>query len=114
MSFQDINQPQLWGIMHLPSGKLLRQQVKGYGHTQLAVEDAPDSRRVEQGIILPPRLFTSEDTAKRALTVWLQGVHHNDWEDGIIVYTPEVPRNKQEMKVVPIYLYTDSLDEDKS
>lgn len=107
MAFEDINHPPLWGIQHIPSGKLLRQFNHGYGHTQLAVEDAPSHPRVQRGIVLSPRLFTDEDTAKRALIQWLQGEHHNNWEDGLSVYSPEVPRIKEEFRVIPIYLYTD-------
>lgn len=107
MAFEDINHPPLWGIQHIPSGKLLRQFNHGYGHTQLEVEDNPNHPRVQRGIILPPRLFTSEDTAKRALIQWLQGVHRNEREYGLHIYNPEVPRIKEEFKVIPVYMYTD-------
>jgi hypothetical protein len=108
MAFEDITHPNLWGIKHIPTGKLLRQQPQGYGHTQLDLEDSPNNRRVKNGIVFPPRLFTNEDTAKRALIQWLQGVHRNYWEDGLQVSTPTTPRIKEEFKVVPIYLYTDA------
>lgn len=106
MTFEDINHPPLWGIQHMLSGKLLRQFNHGYGHTQLDVEDDPNHPRVQRGIVLSPRLFTSEDTAKRALIQWLQGEHRNDWEYGMTVYSPEVPRIKGEFRVIPIYMYT--------
>lgn len=107
MSCKDINHPALWGIQHIPSGKLLRQQTKGYGHTQLDVEDCPDSHRAKKGIEMTPRLFTSQETAKFALIMWLRGVHHNYWDDGLMVTSPKVPRYKDDYRVVPIYLYTD-------
>lgn len=111
MAFEDIIQDKLWGIRHKPTGKLLRQFSRGYGHTQLDVEDDPNMERVKRGVILAPRLFTSEDTAKRALIQWLQGVHRNHWEDGLEVSTPKVPRVKEDMEVIPVYLYTDAKNE---
>ena len=111
MAFKDINHPPLWGIQHIPSGKLIRQFNHGYGHTQLAVEDDPSHPRVQNRVVLSPRLFTDEDAAKRALIQWLQGEHHKDWGGRITVYKPGVPRIKEEFMVVPIYLYTDAEEE---
>lgn len=105
-----INQVELWGILHIPSGKLLRQYNKGYGHTQLGVEDPKNNPRVIRGINLSPRLFTKEDTAKRALTQWLQGAHSYHWEDGFIIGKPNVPRIKEDMKVVPIHLFMENTE----
>lgn len=112
MAFSDFTHPALWGILHIPSNKLLRQYPKGYGHTQLDVEDPINHERLKRGINLPPRLFTSEDTAKRALIQWLQGVHRNYWEDGLEVSNPKVPRIKENMKIVPVYLYTEAFDDE--
>lgn len=114
MANYDITHPPLWGILHVPSNKLLRQFNQGYGHTQLPVEDEPGSPRASRGAVLSPRLFTSEDTAKRALLQWLQGEHRNEWEDGLIVYRPDVPRYKEDMKVVPIYLYSECKEDEQS
>lgn len=121
MAFEDINHPALWGIQHIPSGKLLRQQTKGYGHTQLDVEDSPDSHETKERIVLPPRLFTSEEKAKRALTLWLSGSWKTELEfestdeygSGFYYRDSPIPikkhdRVKEDMRVVPIYLYTDA------
>lgn len=119
MSYQDINNPKLWGIMHLPTGKLLRQYPKGYGHTQLDVEDSADNIKNEGVNILPPRLFTDEGKANRALVAWLAGSwvaelqYETTDEYGSGFHYRDIPtpnkksdRIKEHMKVVPIFLYT--------
>lgn len=124
MAFSDINHPALWGILHIPSNKLLRQYPKGYGHTQLDVEDPVNHERHKRGINLPPRLFTDENTAKRALTSWLAGSWKTELEFestneyGSGFHYRDVPsphkkanRIKEDMKVVPVYLYTDAEEE---
>lgn len=116
----DITHPRLWGILHIPSNKLLRQYPKGYGHTQLDVEDPINHERLKRGINLPPRLFTDENKAKRALTSWLAGEWRAnlEWEStdeygsGFNYRDSPAPikkenRIKEDMKVVPIYLYSE-------
>lgn len=119
MASQDITHPPLWGIMHVPSKKLLRQTTWGYGHTKLDIEGDPYKYCEDApGKVYAPRLFVDEDTAKRALTQWLRGVHsldtdteYNEWNGSsytvaVGVFTEHVPtRHKDEMKVVPIYLH---------
>lgn len=106
MPYENIIHPKLYAIRHKPSGKLLRHFPKGYGHTQLDVEDPINHPRLKAGCILPPRLFTTEDSAKRSLIQWLQGVHRHYWEDGLHVSTPSVPRIKEDMEVIEVELVT--------
>lgn len=105
MKFRDVTQPELWAIEHIPSGKLLRLQPCGYGHTQLDVDSKPG-----RNIKAQPRLFFSEDSAKRSMRKWLEGVHRMEYEDGIQLYNPTVPRIKEDMRVIPIYLTTDAIN----
>lgn len=106
MRQESIVTPKLYAIRHKPSGKLLRQFAKGYGHTQLDVEDPINHRRLKEGVHLAPRLFTDKEFAKRALLQWLQGVHRHYWEDGLQVSTPSVPRIKEDMEVIEVELVT--------
>lgn len=108
MACEDINHDALWGILHLPTRKLLRQWPCGYGHTQLDVVDDPARQRKTMAT---PRLFLSEDTAKRALTQWLADVHRNHYDDGLEVTSPVVPRIKEDMKVVQVFMYMDQINE---
>ena len=108
VAHENLIHPDLWAIRHKPTGQLLRQRKCGYGHTQLDVEPRKDIKTV-----YAPRIFTSEDTAKRALIQWLQGIHRNYWEDGLSINKPATPRVKEDMEVVRVYLYTDAPDPDK-
>lgn len=127
MSFQDVTHPQLWGILHIPSNKLLRQTSWGYGHTKLDVEGDPNKYcEGAPDTVYAPRLFVDEDTAKRALVQWLRGVHsvetdteYNEWSGSSYTIAVGVSaehvstRHKDEMKVIPIYLHTDAIEYDK-
>lgn len=106
MPYENVVHPKLYAIRHKPTGKLLRQFAHGYGHTQLDVEDPFNHDRAKRGVHLAPRLFTNEDSAKRSLLQWLQGVHRNYWEDGLHVSTPSVPRIKEDMEVIEVELIT--------
>lgn len=104
---RNLNHPPLWAIEHIPTGKLLRQWPCGYGHTQLNIDDMPGTRPTSA----TPRLFLTEDSAKRSMRKWLEGVHRMEYEDGITVYDPAVPRVKEDMRVIPIYLHTEAIND---
>ena len=105
MAFEDVLTPKLWAIRHKPSGKLLRMNLYGYGHSRLNVEIEPG--REHQLHTTVPRLYHSEIDAKRSLTAWLKGCHSNDWEDGLSISTPVVPRIKEDMEVIQIHFITE-------
>ena len=99
MSYENIKHEPMWAIRHIPTGKLLPANPKGYGHTQMHIEG-------NKATGLMPRLFDSERTAKYCLLKWLQGVHRNEWEDGIQLYNPKTPRIPEDMEVIEIELIT--------
>lgn len=109
MAFEDVLIPELWAIRHKPSGKLLRMNLYGYGHTKLNVEI--EDGRAHQNHTTVPRLYHARIDAERSLTQWLRGCHSNDWEDGLSVYTPTVPRIKEDMEVIRIHFITEVIDD---
>ena len=64
-----------------------------------------------------PRFHHSEERAKAVLTQWLKGWHHkwrsgghntifgeDDWEEGIDIKTPDIPRKREDMELVKFTL----------
>uniref|UniRef100_UPI0032195AA1 hypothetical protein n=1 Tax=Chryseobacterium sp. TaxID=1871047 RepID=UPI0032195AA1 len=96
----------LYAIRHIPTGFYLPEPT-GYGG-----RGGSFSEPVDCSLDGPnPRLFTSMLSAKRALTQWLRGEHHGEfeYEDGYkystgatVVFKPE--RIKEDMEVVPFTL----------
>lgn len=110
MANKAIKHPQLWVIRHIPSGKCI-PEPSSVGESRYTWVEPSDT-----GI---PRLFRSEDSAKRALTQWLRGRHHleTDIEDDcewgksyeVVVGTyaePVSTREREEMEVVPVFIRT--------
>lgn len=85
-----------WVIRHRPTQRILatgESTGHGRGNTRVDIN--------EDGL---PRLFETETRAKRCLSKWLEGKHHQTYEDGIEVSNPAIPRNKEDMEVIPIQL----------
>lgn len=104
-----IKHPQLWVIRHIPSGKCI-PEPSSVGESRYTWVEPSDT-----GI---PRLFRSEDSAKRALTQWLRGRHYQetDIEDAcewgksyeVVIGTyaePVSTREKEEMEVVAVFIH---------
>lgn len=85
-----------WVIRHIPTKRILATADsvgKGRGNTRVDIN--------EDGL---PRMFETESRAKRCLAKWLEGKHHQTWEDGIKVSDPAIPRIKEDMEVIPVQL----------
>jgi hypothetical protein len=87
-----------WSIRHKPSGNFLPLTLRN--HTE--AEPQPDC---------VPRLFDSKQSARSALSRWLEGVwryntyagdYYSDWDYDWGPEKPENPRIKSEMEVVKL------------
>lgn len=85
-----------WVIRHIPTKRILATADStghGRGNTRVNIKD--------DGL---PRMFETKDKARRALGKWLEGEHKNDWDDGIMVNAPSIPRVREDMEVIPVTL----------
>lgn len=105
MSYENVTNGGIWVIRHKPTGKLLPANPRGYGHTQMNIENNGKMKH------LVPRMFLSEREAKMCLGRWLLGVHKLYWEDGLDISEPEEKRVREDMEVIEIELITGVKDE---
>ncbi len=103
----------VFAIKHKPSGEWMPHRMNrapgGWSHwTPGAAEDKPHD--------MNPRLFFTLQSARNALTMWLQGkwerhqgTNHSYFDgpedyDNMIVNTPSVPRCRGDMEIVELEL----------
>lgn len=95
-----------WFIRHKPSGHYLPEPAGRLGRGGSHVEPTAFNSQ-------PPRVFTTERSAKSALTAWLRGKFvrsgSRDWETGIweeddLECIPVPSRKREEMEIIPATL----------